>query len=199
MVYANAAMARACREQKIASLYRVQPRADLTDLAGLEPEPLRRFRMLRKLRPATVSVEPGFHGALGLDPYCQATSPLRRYLDLIVQRQLRALLTGEPFPYDLDRLKTIESTSRERLRALRRLAGRRRRYWLFTFLTGLVGETFEATVVDNSGSQIRAETTRYGIPAAFRPEGRVEPGQVIQAKLVRCDPMNDSATFVHVV
>ena len=35
-----------------------------------------------------ISSKPGKHETLGLDSYVQATSPLRRYLDLIVQRQL---------------------------------------------------------------------------------------------------------------
>ncbi len=35
-----------------------------------------------------ISIKPGKHETLGLETYVQATSPLRRYLDLIVQRQL---------------------------------------------------------------------------------------------------------------
>ena len=35
-----------------------------------------------------ISLKPGRHETLGLETYIQATSPLRRYLDLIVQRQL---------------------------------------------------------------------------------------------------------------
>ena len=31
---------------------------------------------------------------MGLDVYVQATSPMRRYLDLVVHQQLRAFLTG---------------------------------------------------------------------------------------------------------
>lgn len=39
---------------------------------------------------------PGRHAGLGMDQYAQATSPLRRYLDLVVHQQLRAFLRGEP-------------------------------------------------------------------------------------------------------
>ena len=35
-----------------------------------------------------ISIRPDIHETLGLDSYVQATSPLRRYLDLLVQRQL---------------------------------------------------------------------------------------------------------------
>ncbi len=37
---------------------------------------------------------PGPHSGMGLDLYAQATSPMRRYLDLVVHQQLRAALTG---------------------------------------------------------------------------------------------------------
>ncbi|MBZ9750596.1 ribonuclease R [Deinococcus sp. HMF7604] len=37
---------------------------------------------------------PGPHAGMGLDLYAQATSPMRRYLDLVVHQQLRAHLTG---------------------------------------------------------------------------------------------------------
>jgi len=39
------------------------------------------------------------HDGLGVAQYAWASSPLRRYIDLINQRQLLALLAGEPAPY----------------------------------------------------------------------------------------------------
>lgn len=39
---------------------------------------------------------PAAHAGLGLDVYVQATSPLRRYPDLVVHQQLRAFLRGGP-------------------------------------------------------------------------------------------------------
>ena len=36
------------------------------------------------------------HAGLGLEVYARATSPLRRYMDLVVHQQLRAHLTGNP-------------------------------------------------------------------------------------------------------
>ena len=35
-----------------------------------------------------ITTKPGFHESLGLKMYVQCTSPLRRYLDLIIQRQV---------------------------------------------------------------------------------------------------------------
>ncbi len=58
------------------------------DLAGM-------FELRRHMSRSEYSSSPGRHAGLGLDRYVQATSPLRRYLDLVVHQQLRAHLRGE--------------------------------------------------------------------------------------------------------
>jgi exoribonuclease-2 len=47
------------------------------------------------MQPSHASGQPGAHAGLGLEVYVQATSPLRRYLDLVVHQQLRAYVRGE--------------------------------------------------------------------------------------------------------
>lgn len=58
------------------------------DLAGM-------FELRRHMSRSEYSSRPGRHAGLGLDRYVQATSPLRRYLDLVVHQQLRAHLRGD--------------------------------------------------------------------------------------------------------
>ena len=54
------------------------------------------FALRRTLKRSQASLTPGAHAGLGLPLYVQATSPLRRYLDLVVHQQLRAYVRGEP-------------------------------------------------------------------------------------------------------
>lgn len=63
--------------------------------SGLSAQWARRKTLARtRFQPA-----PGPHHGMGLDLYAQATSPMRRYLDLVVHQQLRAFLAGaEPMP-----------------------------------------------------------------------------------------------------
>jgi exoribonuclease-2 len=58
------------------------------DLAGM-------FALLRHMNRSEYRSSPGRHAGLGLDRYVQATSPLRRYLDLVVHQQLRAYVRGQ--------------------------------------------------------------------------------------------------------
>ncbi|HEC15780.1 MAG TPA: RNB domain-containing ribonuclease [Sedimenticola sp.] len=48
----------------------------------------------RSLKPSQSRLQPEPHAGLGLAAYCRATSPLRRYTDLVVHQQLRAHLAG---------------------------------------------------------------------------------------------------------
>lgn len=53
------------------------------------------FALRRTLKPGRPQSTPAPHTGLGLEVYVQCTSPLRRYLDLVVHQQLRAFLRGE--------------------------------------------------------------------------------------------------------
>ena len=53
------------------------------------------FAQRRVMQRSQQSSVPGAHAGLGMGLYVQCTSPLRRYLDLVVHQQLRAWLRGD--------------------------------------------------------------------------------------------------------
>jgi exoribonuclease-2 len=57
--------------------------------------PSEMFALRRMMRPSQQLSSPAPHAGLGMALYVQATSPLRRYLDLVVHQQLRSFLRGE--------------------------------------------------------------------------------------------------------
>lgn len=68
-----------------------------------------RLAVLRSMTRACYSTETVGHFGLAKRFYSHFTSPIRRYPDLIVHRQLQAALTGTK-PYSLDQLKRIAET-----------------------------------------------------------------------------------------
>ena len=76
MIYVNSTWGRELADKKVAAIYRVQS-------AG-------------KVRMSTA---PAPHEGLGVAQYMWSSSPLRRYIDLINQRQLIAAARGETAPY----------------------------------------------------------------------------------------------------
>lgn len=76
MIFANARWAEQLAKQEVAGIYRVQKGG--------------------KVRMTTA---PGPHQGLGVEYYAWTTSPLRRFVDLLNQRQLIAMATGQAAPY----------------------------------------------------------------------------------------------------
>ena len=61
--------------------------------------PAAMYAYRRLFKPSSASLSEQAHFGLGLDLYTRATSPLRRYFDLLTHQQLRAHLTGgSPVP-----------------------------------------------------------------------------------------------------
>jgi exoribonuclease II len=92
MLMAGEAVARYAIQHEIPIPYATQESVNPTELpeglAGL-------FALRRMLKRSQVSSIPGSHAGVGLDVYSRVTSPLRRYLDLVVHQQLRAYFRGE--------------------------------------------------------------------------------------------------------
>ena len=67
----------------------------LAETAGKPEEYAVHYGLLRSLKQAVYTPEHEGHYALASDDYCHFTSPIRRYPDLQVHRQLAALLDGQ--------------------------------------------------------------------------------------------------------
>jgi exoribonuclease-2 len=130
-----------------------------------------------------MDVEPGAHEWLGVTHYAWSSSPLRRYSDLVNQRQLAALLRGEPAAYTRDELagaarafETAYDAYAEHQRLLER-------YWCLKYLLQEdIGET-GATVV-------RDELVRIdGIPLVCRVIGMptLPPGERVRVAFGEAD------------
>lgn len=124
----NAEAGRLFAARDVAALFRVQdpPRGP----APREDDPLFPVLMRRRFAPTHLKVEPSRHCGVGHDAYVQATSPMRRYADLVNQRQLVAVIAGAPPPYRPADLETIAAHVSDRERAVRRASGQREDTWL---------------------------------------------------------------------
>ena len=110
------------------------------------------FAARRKMKAGQQRLTPVAHAGLGLPHYVQATSPLRRYLDLVVHQQLRAFVQGRPL---LD-----EAAIMERIGAADAIVGDTRRaeraaiaHWTLVYLQQNPEWTGEGVVVDKRGSR----------------------------------------------
>lgn len=150
MLAAGEAVARFAVEQAIPIPFSTQESP-----APLEKAPAGlagQFALRRTFQRSQASLTPAPHAGLGLPLYAQATSPLRRYLDLVVHQQLRAHLRGEP-PLDeqaiLARMGAAEA-ARDDVRYAERLANE---HWTLLYLQQRPGWQGEAVVVEQVGQR----------------------------------------------
>ena len=91
------------------------------------------FARRRTFRRSQYRSVPAPHSALGLSAYAQATSPMRRYLDLVVHQQLRAYLANKPLltaEQILERVGAVEAI----LPSTRPAEQYSERHWIMVYL-----------------------------------------------------------------
>ncbi len=135
-----------------------------------------------KVRMSTV---PAVHEGLGLEQYVWASSPLRRYVDLINQRQVVALARGEPPPYRAGD-QALLSAMRDFEIAYEAYAEFQRtmeRYWCLRWLTQ---ENRKAA----AGTVIRENLVRFDeLPLVVRVPSlpALDPGSAVELAVADID------------
>lgn len=110
------------------------------------------FARRKTMRPSRHGVEPARHSGLGLDAYVRATSPLRRYLDLVTHQQLRAHLLGRPIlsrQEVTDRIGASDAVTG----SVRQAEWLSRQHWLLVYFLQHMPWRGEGIVVDRFGAR----------------------------------------------
>jgi exoribonuclease-2 len=88
MIMGNWLSARFLADHKIPAIFRTQPDPRERLYKGEEGTLFQNYMQRRYLSRFILNTEPKRHSGLGLDYYVTATSPIRKYFDLVTQRQL---------------------------------------------------------------------------------------------------------------
>lgn len=134
MILTNNLTAKYLNENNLPSIFRVQKDEVPQEARDYDiNDPLFSIRVVKHLRPSVISTNPGKHKSLGLDGYVQSTSPIRRYSDLVVQRQIVGILTGNEWIYDGKELSDIITRIGNGFGERRLLQKNRKKYWLYKY------------------------------------------------------------------
>ncbi|MEB3335510.1 MAG: RNB domain-containing ribonuclease [Cyanobacteriota bacterium] len=196
MILAGAALADHGRRHQLPLPYRGQPVAPVPtaqELEALPAGPARLAAIKRCLTRGVVSTSPQAHFSLGLEAYVQATSPIRRYGDLLTQRQLAAHLDGRA-PMDAsalsDVLTTVEAGTREGITVSRD----DQRHWRQVWFAAHRGEQWRGIFLrwlrdDHQLALVHLESLAMDLAADGH--GDPQPGDPVLVRVREVDPLRD--------
>lgn len=213
MILCNSQMADYCKKHEIPASYRSQSAPDVADLDVFDENGvlrsltrLQRHQLMRRFTPAAIGVVPTPHSGLGVDAYIQGTSPLRRYPDLVMQRQISNYLRTDEALYSPEDIASVAQRADVQLRELSRLEEERRRYWFLKhlMLTRLGApdgaDLFVAYVLENEPRRLAMlELDDYPFRARTELPESIEPGTTVTLKLTGVDLWRRQAYFIHVL
>jgi exoribonuclease-2 len=155
------------------------------------------FQQRRKLHPLSIDTVPQPHSGIGVDMYTNATSPLRRYMDLLVQRQIICGLAGKDPVYTEPRLKEIGQSVQQTLKEIEVMKRNQMRYWTLKYLAERIDERFPAIVFQKLRSKYLVILTDLLFVAELPLENAQElsPGDEIEVAVKRSDPRADVLTL----
>jgi exoribonuclease-2 len=194
MILSNGLAADFASIHNVPVIYRTQESRDSSapvDTTATDPIA---FEKLRKtFKRSRLSLTPGTHSGLGLSAYAQASSPIRRYADLVTQQQFTAFLRGKPVPYDREELLRILANAETTEQEIRALEDRSTNYWILEYLSReKMGQPMNAVVLDRKGN---IELEECYLRCRLQSPGNDEPGSAISVMIDSIQPDKGDVRF----
>ncbi len=193
MIMANALMAAFLKEKGVPAVFRSQPRPKERLYEGEEGTLFQNWMQRKLLSRFVLSPEAEPHSGLGLDAYVTGTSPIRKYFDLVTQRQIRSAF-GLEASYSREEVEGIIAELEPVMARVIAVQVRRSRYWLLKFLEKRIGQKEEAIVLGRTRNGYPALIPEYmmecrvSVPAGYE----LKPEDVIRITIQHVDARNDA-------
>jgi exoribonuclease II len=196
MIMANWLMARFLAEHRMPAVFRSQPDPRERLYRGEEGTLFQHWMQRRLLNRFVLGHAPEKHSGLGLNAYVTATSPIRKYFDLVTQRQVRAVL-GLEDPYTAEEIDSIVQALEQPMSCVARLQAGRQRYWLLKYLEQRIGQKAEAIVLVRRRISYQLLLTDYMLECDLPGSGThdLKPEDFVQVTLQKVDARKDLVTL----
>ncbi|MDL2266534.1 RNB domain-containing ribonuclease [Desulfovibrio sp. OttesenSCG-928-G15] len=193
MVLSNAAVATFGKEHAIPLLYRTQDVALPREFSGVWTQPHDISRVVRALPPASLETVPRKHAGLGIAAYATASSPIRRYTDLINQGQLLHYIQDGHARLDQQALVALQPFLSARSDAVTLVQRQRPRYWKLLFFKQQGDKKWWDAVVSDENEAFAT----ISLPWAYlmvrgkrrQFDDKLYPGMPVQVRLGKINPL----------
>ncbi|NNL75282.1 MAG: RNB domain-containing ribonuclease [Desulfobacterales bacterium] len=192
MILANWLMAKFLAENRMPAIFRSQPAPRERLYKGDGGTLFQNWMQRRFLSRFVLGHQPEKHSGLGLDAYVTATSPIRKYFDLVTQRQIRAVLNLEQ-PYTSDEIDRVIQLLKLPMGNVARIQYNRHKYWLLKYLEQHVGRKEEAIVLNKRRNGYQILLSEYMIECDLPISGgfQLMPEDLIQVTIQNVNARKD--------
>jgi len=192
MILANWLTAKYLETHSMPAVFRSQPEPRERLLRQTEGTLFQNWMQRKHLSRFVLGWRPEHHSGLGLDAYVTATSPIRKYYDLITQRQIRATL-GLEDPYTSGDIQELLQKLERPMGYVGKIQFRRNRYWLLKYLENRIGQKEEAIVLTKRNNGYQILLTEYMLECFMPQAGSIslKPEDVIRITIQNINPRND--------
>jgi exoribonuclease-2 len=192
MIMANWLTARFLAAHGLAAVFRSQPDPRERLYRGEEGTLFQNWMQRRLINRFVLGRAAEKHSGLGLSAYVTATSPIRKYFDLVTQRQVRAAL-GLEDPYSPDEIDQIIQLLEFPMSRVFKLQTSRHRYWLLKHLEQRVGQKLEAIALVRRRHHYQLLLVDYMLECDLPITGFLDlkPEDLVQVTIQKADARKD--------
>ncbi len=209
MILTGEVAARYGEDNEIPLPFRSQPQPELPpeeELMQLEAGWVRDSAIRRCMTRSEMSLTPARHATLALERYCQVTSPIRRYTDLIGHFQIKAHLRGAELPFTPTEMPEIIASASNAAYDAVMVERQTKKYWAIEYLKrqeeDTPGQPWEVIMVrwlrehEGLGLIIFED---LGLEFVMRFDRAVEVGDRLTIQVSYADPRQEMIRFKEVI
>jgi exoribonuclease-2 len=192
MIMANWLMAKFLSAHGVPAVFRAQPGPRDRLYKGCDGTLFQNYMQRRLLSRFMLLNQAERHSGLGVDAYVTATSPIRKYYDLVTQRQIRSVF-GQEVPYSTQEIDQIIQRLQEPMLKVSRMQYQRNRYWILKYLESRIGQKEEAIVIGRKRNAYQILLTEYMLECDLATTSRIElkPENQIQVTIQHVNARKD--------
>ena len=192
MILSNWLCARFLAENDTPAIFRSQPKPKARILKNGTGTLFQNWMQRKLLNRFVLRTRPEKHCGLGLDAYVTATSPIRKYFDLVTQRQIRSVL-GLEKAYTEQEIEAIIEQLAQPMADVGRIQFRRNRYWLLKHLEARIGKKEEAIVLRRRHNAYSILLTAYMVECALPQSSGIDlkPEDLVQVTIQHVNARNN--------
>ena len=188
MILVNTLAAEFLYQNQIPAIYRSQPKP-LEIIENREENLYLKLLQLKYLAKSELHLSPAYHFGLGLEYYTTLTSPIRRFLDILIQYQLKTfLLKKSPLPEEVI-IKMLPELN-ENLQRATQIQNKRIKYFILKYLKIYMQDRpLRGLVLEVQNKKAKVYLIDYNIVGEIIGlKGFLNPGDEITVKIEKVHP-----------